>query len=106
MNQLYMSSYHIIPKSAEAYVSALRRYRVAYLFGYPSAMHALARIVVDQRLDAPPMRFAVSNAEPFYRFQRDFISKAFSCPVRDTYGQAEIVVRGQRMHLGFPPSLA
>ena len=31
------------------------------------------------------------NAEPFFQFQRDVIARAFRCPVRDTYGQAEIV---------------
>ena len=91
MHQLYMSSYHIVPSAGEAYVRALRRHRIAYLFGYASAMHALARIVLDQGLEPPAMKVAVSNAEPFFQFQRDVIARAFACPVRDTYGQAEIV---------------
>lgn len=37
------------------------------------------------------MRLAISNAEPFYGFQREAIAAVFQCPVRDTYGQAEIV---------------
>ena len=31
------------------------------------------------------------NAEPVYEFQREAISTAFQCPVRETYGMAEIV---------------
>jgi phenylacetate-CoA ligase len=91
MRQLYMSIYHIVPAAGEAYIRALRKYRIDYIFGYASAMHALARIVLDQGLQAPAMKVAVSNAEPFFQFQRDAIAAAFQCPVRDTYGQAEIV---------------
>jgi phenylacetate-CoA ligase len=91
MHQLYMSTYHIAPDVASTYVDAIRRFRIRYLFGYASAMHALAKPILDQGLQAPKLAVAISNAEPFFGFQRDAISRAFQCPVRDTYGQAEIV---------------
>lgn len=91
MRQLYMSSYHITPDAVGSYLDAIRRYRIVYLFGYPSAMHALAKVALERGLEAPKMRVAISNAEPFFAFQRDAIARAFQCPVRDTYGQAEIV---------------
>jgi phenylacetate-CoA ligase len=91
MHQLYMSTYHISPAVAASYVEALRKYRIRYLFGYASAMLALAKPILDQGLDAPRMAVVISNAEPFFGFQRAALARAFDCPVRDTYGQAEIV---------------
>ena len=91
MHQLYMSSYHIRPASVGEYVEAMRRYRVRYLFGYPSAMHALACEILERNIEAPRLEVAISNAEPLLGYQRNAIAAAFQCPVRDTYGQAEIV---------------
>src|SRR6185295_18022612 len=34
---------------------------------------------------------AITNAEPLFDYQRSVIAKAFRCPVRETYGMAEIV---------------
>jgi len=100
MHQLYMSTYHITPDAASAYVEALRRYRIRYLFGYPSAMYAVSSTVLERGLAAPRLAVVVSNAEPFFGFQRDAISRAFQCPVRDTYGQAEIVTGGSECGSG------
>lgn len=91
MHQLYLSSYHASPDAVAAYLGALRHYRIVYMFGYPSAMHALAKVTRERGLDAPRLQVAISNAEPFFAFQREEIARAFQCPVRNTYGQAEIV---------------
>ena len=40
------------------------------------------------------MTVAITNAEPVYDYQRATIAQAFNCPVRETYGMAEIVARG------------
>ncbi len=88
--QLYMSSYHLSPDYIPAYLEALRHYRVAYILGYPSAMHALAQAILENGLDASPLRVAISNAEPLFQHQRKSIAEAFQCPVRDTYGMSEI----------------
>ena len=89
-HQLYMSCYHLSPDYIPAYLEALRRYRVEYILGYPSAMYALARAVLQRGLDAPTLRVAISNAEPLYQHQRGSIATAFQCPVHDTYGMSEI----------------
>jgi phenylacetate-CoA ligase len=91
MRQLYLSSYHVAPAGTAAYVEAMRRYGVRYLFGYPSAMHALARGILEGGVEAPRLEVAISNAEPLLAYQRSVIARAFQCSVRDTYGQAEIV---------------
>lgn len=90
MQQLYLSSYHLRPATVAAYLDALARHRVAYLLGYPSSLHALASLAEAQGLEAPPMRVAITNAEPLSARQRATIGRVFACPVRDTYGMAEI----------------
>lgn len=91
LKQLYLSSYHISSETARSYVDALRQHRVEYIIGYPSAMEALARGILEHDLDISGIGVAVSNAEPLYEHQRALIGEAFRCTVRDTYGMAEIV---------------
>ncbi|RMH19052.1 MAG: phenylacetate--CoA ligase family protein [Acidobacteria bacterium] len=90
LRQLYLSSYHLAPATAAAYVDALRRHRVRYVLGYPSSLATLARLALEQGLEPPPLAVAIANAEPLYDHQRRWIESAFRCPVRDTYGMAEI----------------
>ncbi len=91
MNQLYLSSYHLAPDLLEFYLAALAKYRVRYILGYPSAIYALA--LTAQKTKKYDLHFdvVIANAEPLYDFQREMISRAFGCPVRETYGMAETV---------------
>ena len=90
LNQLYMSSYHLAPDLIPYYITALRKYRIEYLLGYSSSLYALAEVMkrTDQTLR---LKVVVTNAEPLYPFQRNVIASAFQCPVRETYGMAELV---------------
>lgn len=91
LRQLYMSSYHLAPDLIPSYVDALTRYRIVYLWGFTSSLHAVARIVLERGLDVPRWTVAIANAEPVLEHQRETIERAFDCPLRETYGQAEIV---------------
>jgi phenylacetate-CoA ligase len=104
LNQLYMSSYHLAPDLMEFYLGALLRYRVTYLYGYPSSLYALARAVLESERRDVRMAVAITSAEPVYEYQRTAIAEAFNCPVRETYGMAEIVAMASectagRLHL-------
>jgi phenylacetate-CoA ligase len=100
LNQLYMSSYHLAPDLIPDYLRALSRYRVKHLFGYSSALYELAQGV----LRGGPSDFAftvvTTNAEPLYPHQRRAIQEAFRCPVRETYGMAEIVTAASECEAG------
>ena len=37
------------------------------------------------------MKVVITNAEPLLKFQREIIENTFNCPVRETYGMAEMV---------------
>ena len=100
LRQLYLSAFHLAPAYAAAYLEAMRRHRVMYLFGYASAMYALAQLILEKDWERPALCVAVSNAEPFYLHQRQAIEQAFQCPTRDTYGMAEIVAGASECEAG------
>ena len=100
LHQLYMSSYHLSPKNVPSYLDALRRHRVSYAIGYASALFVLAKAVLEQGLEPVPLKVLISNAEPLYDSQRDALGRAFACPVRDTYGMAEIVAAASECEAG------
>lgn len=91
LNQLYMSSYHLSPDLIPHYLDALKRYRVKYLWGYTSALNTLAQEAIRLGRRDVTMAVAITNAEPLFPYQREAISEAFQCPVRENYGMAEIV---------------
>jgi len=90
-HQLYLSSYHISDVNTQSYISAIQKYQVRYILSYPSSLTALAESVLRKNTTAPPLQVAIINAEPLFDYQRALISKAFRCPVINTYGMSELV---------------
>lgn len=90
MRQLYLSSCHLAADLAPHYVNEIRRFRPAYLWGYSSALYALA--LEWRRLAVRDVRFRVvlTNAEPLFAHQREAMETAFDAPVRETYGMSEM----------------
>jgi len=101
LQQLYMSSYHLARDFIPQYIDAMHRHGVTYLEGYPSSMYALARFSLERGIDAPELRVALSYAEPLFRYQSEAIEQAFRCPVRNTYGMAEIACAASECKEGF-----
>ena len=102
--QLYLSAYHVAPRNSAAYVEALKKHRVKYLWTYSSSAHALAQFMLDQNLRPPELKAVIVNAEPLYQHQREMIAKAFQCQVFETYGMSEMVCAASeclhgRLHL-------
>jgi phenylacetate-CoA ligase len=100
LKQLYLSAYHLSESSVAAYGEALTQHNVSYLLGYPSGMSYIARVALEKGVALPKLKFVMSNAEPLYSSQREVLSKAFSCPVYDSYGMAEIVAAGSECKAG------
>lgn len=100
LNQLYLSAYHLQPGFMAAYLDALVRYRVRYLLGYPSAIYALATEAIGLKRTDISFDVVITNAEPLMGYQRDAISVAFGCPVRETYGMAEIAAAASECEHG------
>ncbi len=99
-HQLYMSSYHLAPDHIPRYLEALHIYRIKYLWGYTSALHALAQEVVRSGRQDLQMAVVITNAEPVFDYQRQAIEEAFRCPVRETYGMSEMVAAASECEAG------
>ncbi len=99
LNQLYLSSYHLAPVNIPAYLEAIERHRLVYLWGYTSSLYALAyeALRLGRRL---PLKVTISNAEPVYDYQRQAIEAAFECPLRETYGLSEAVAAASECEAG------
>ena len=100
LNQLYMSTLHLAPRHIAAYLKALKEYKITYIWGYASSLHALAQMAAEQGLEPPALKVAISNAEALLPHQRESISGFFGCPVRNTYGMAEAVAAGSECEYG------
>ena len=100
LNQLYLSTYHLAPNLIPHYLKVLRRYRIKYLWGYTSALHALAQEVLRSKRRDLPMAVVIANAEPVFEYQRQTIAEAFQCPVRETYGMSEFVAAASECEAG------
>lgn len=90
LNQLYMSVYHLSPENIGDYLEAIEKYKIKYILGYSSALYSVAKEALSRNYDGIKLKVAITNAEPLYEYQREAIEAAFSCPVRETYGMAEI----------------
>lgn len=100
MHQLYMSSYHLAPDLIPSYLDALARYRIIYLVGYSSSLYALAQEALRLGRGDLRLRAAITSAEPLFDYQRETISAAFHCPVRETYGMVELVTMASECQEG------
>lgn len=102
--QLYMSVYHLSPRFMDSYLDEIVRRRIVHMYGYASAMDALATHALERGRRDVRLKVATSNAEPLFDHQRERIGRAFGCDVRDTYGNTELSVAAfeceeHRMHL-------
>lgn len=100
LKQLYMSSYHLAPKYLDHYLDALEKRRIRYLVGYSSALYSLAQGVKNTGRKNLKFDVVITNAEPLYDYQKELISEAFGCPVRESYGMAEMVAAASECSFG------
>jgi phenylacetate-coenzyme A ligase PaaK-like adenylate-forming protein len=100
LNQLYMSSYHLAPDLVPHYLDAMKQHRISYVWGYTSSLYALAHEALRLGRRDLVMKVAITNAEPLSVQHRQVIQDAFQCPVRETYGLAEMVVAASECEAG------
>jgi len=92
--QRLFSIYHLAPENLGAYVDAIHARPGRFVQGYPSAIHLVARALLEAGRPLPPGRLAgvFTSSETLLAFQREAIEKAFGTPVRDRYGVSELAV--------------
>ncbi|MGD9629034.1 MAG: hypothetical protein AB7V18_07300 [Pyrinomonadaceae bacterium] len=100
LKQLYMSSYHLAAANLRSYLQAMKERRVRYVVGYTSALYSLAHFALNEKIEDIRFEVVITNAEPLYEYQREVISEAFRCPVRETYGMAEMAAAASECSSG------
>lgn len=85
---LYLSSYLIYPSNAVKYYERIKNFQPKSIFGYPSALEALAVIFRQHDLKVQiPLTF--TSSETLYPHQRELIENQFNTKIFDRYGNAE-----------------
>lgn len=85
LGQLYMSAHKLVPTLVPAYLGAIVRHRIKYLFGNASAVQLLASEALRLGRSDVALRAVITNAAPLDTEQRWLIGEAFQCSVRETY---------------------
>jgi phenylacetate-CoA ligase len=91
-NILPMSSFDMSPQAMKRYAAKLKRFRPRVVTGYPSALAALARFCLDNRVSLPPPKAVVTGGESLLAHQRELIGQAFGAEVYDRYGSREFSI--------------
>lgn len=92
--QTLFSLYHMTPANLRCYVEAIHETPARYAQGYPSALHLVARAMLEAGRPLPRGRLAAvfTSSESLLAFQREAIEAGFGAPVRDRYGVSEFCV--------------
>jgi len=88
--QVYLSPFHLAPKTARQYVDALCKHKIVWLTGYAVSYYLLARFMLDLQLEPPPtLRAVITTSEKLTEEMRIIMEKAYRCPIFEEYGTVE-----------------
>ncbi len=87
--QIYFSVFHLSPDAAPRYVEAMHRHRPVWLTGYAVSNYLLARYILEQDLEVPPLRAVVTTSEKVTREMRQVMERAYACRVYEEYSSVE-----------------
>ena len=87
--QVYFSPFHLSSTTAPRYVEALHRHGVVWMTGYAVSFFLLARLILEQGLEVPPLRAVITTSEKVTPEMRETMEAAFGCPVFEEYSTVE-----------------
>lgn len=86
-NRIFIPAYALNPASIRQYVDTLNSYRPKYLYGYASALHVFAEMMLATNISLTfKLQGVVSTSETLHDFQREKIEQAFGCHTVNEYG--------------------
>jgi phenylacetate-CoA ligase len=101
LNQTYFSVLHIAPWTFQAYLDEIKNAKLTHLIIYTNSLYSIA---CEVPLEAQPvksnLKVIFTNAEPLFDFQRKKLEEVFGCPVKETYGLAEMVCAASECERG------
>lgn len=78
-------------RRAPEVLDRLAAFDPAFIYGYPSAVHRLARMAQERGWRAGArLKVIALTGEPVYAFQQRRIEETFQCPVAEEYGNGEL----------------
>jgi len=98
--QVYFSAFHLGPKTASKYVHALGKHKIMWLTGYAYSYYLLARLILDQKLDVPPLKAVITTSEKVTPEMKQVMEAVYQCPVFEEYGTVENVLFAQECEYG------
>jgi phenylacetate-CoA ligase len=98
--QLYLSSYHVSPRTAPSYAAAIRSSGVGWMTGYGSAIAALAVNAALAGVEPISLRAAIVSGDTLQPGMRTAIETFFRCRCYDMWGQAEGVGMAMECEMG------
>ena len=92
--QTLFSLYHCSPRNLPTYVEAVHATEAAFIQGYPSTIHLVARAMLEAGRPLPRGRIKAcfTSSESLLAFQRAAIEEAFGAPIQDRYAASELCV--------------
>ncbi|MCB1004565.1 MAG: phenylacetate--CoA ligase family protein [Acidimicrobiales bacterium] len=100
LGQLYLSTHNLRPATVADYARALAAFAPTHLVVYPSAATEWARLALEAGVALTGPRVLIANAEGVTPGQRSLLEEAFGCPVRETYGMAEMAAGASECEAG------
>ena len=94
--QFLFSQYHLGGSTADEYIAELRKLRVKWLHGYPSALALLAHFLLD-RGESLEVDHVTLGAENLLESQESALKEAFHVSPRQHYGLSEAVANFRRI---------
>jgi phenylacetate-CoA ligase len=92
LNQIYFSVLHIAPWTFQAYIEEIKNSRLTHLIIYTNSLYSIAcEVPSSLQPIKSELKVIFTNAEPLFDFQRKKLEEVFGCPVKETYGLAEMV---------------
>ena len=86
-NRIIIPAYSLKSESINQYINRIERYKPEYFYGYASALHAFALLMLKESISLSFIpKAVVSTAETLHDFQREAIQRAFGCKVINEYG--------------------
>lgn len=108
--QVYFSPFHLRAETAHFYVEALNKHKIQWMTGYAVSYYLLARFILEQQLEVPPIKAVITTSEKLTPEMRRVMEKAFSCRVFEEYSTVENAIFASeceqgRLHLSPDVSL-
>ena len=98
--QVYFSPYHLRSETAASYVEALRRHKIQWMTGYAVSYFLLAKMILEQGLEVPPLRAIVTTSEKLTAPMRAIMEKAFRTRIYEEYSTVESSLFASECGLG------